>query len=706
MARTTTVLDRVLVTGTTAGGPQRSLPVAVDIISGAQLERHATDGTLSRILGSAVPGIWVWQQSPSNLLARYGSIRGASSFGTSYPKVYVDGIEVANPLLITHVSPDMIERIEVIRGPQGAALYGTDAISGVINIVTRNDGAANGAPRLTLRSDAGVAQSDFATGTPLAQHHAVTLRTGSGVRSAALGITVGTVGAFVPDAYSRQVTATGGARFVGSRSILTTTLRFVAQNASSSVSPLITDSVSESTNMTSGAPTSPILSSDPQSVRQYTLGANARFMASSRWTHALVVGLDGYSLRNVADDVRSVPLPVDVSLPAASGAADRGTLRASSVASFGADDRASAALTFAVEHSVLRERSDARDSHGRPPGGGGPQPRGPDSYATSWRTNTGVVTQTNLAWRQALYLSGGVRLERNDGFVTDDQVTVLPMLGAVLVRDREDVTLKLRGAYGKGIRPQRIDARETTWAGMRGQVLSASLAPEQQSGIEAGIDLLVGRKLTVRATRFDQLASGLIQRVTTGADPVLMGEPRPRHITYALQNVGQITNRGWELDASAEMGPLSLTGALSIVDSRVRRLAIGYTGDLRPGDRMLEVPARTLSLTASWTRARWSGSLTAARPSDWINYDRLALAWAFANDERPASADEMGVWLRSFWRRYDGVTRLRLATSRELRRGVSLLLSGENLLDQQLGEPDNVTILPGRTITAGIKAAF
>jgi iron complex outermembrane receptor protein len=218
--------------------------------------------------------------------------------------------------------------------------------------------------------------------------------------------------------------------------------------------------------------------------------------------------------------------------------------------------------------------------------------------------------------------------------------------------------------------------------------------------------LIVGRAFTLQVTRFDQLASGLIQRVAIQADTDPAGQPGPRQVMYALQNVGEIANRGWELEGSAARGRFSLTSTLSLVDSRVRRLATGYTGDLRPGDRMLEVPARTASLTASWTGARWFGSLTATRTADWINYDRLALAWAVVNDERPASPDQMGTWLRSFWRTYDGVTRLRLTTSRDLRRGVALVLTGENLLDRQLGEPDNVTILPGRTITAGIRVAF
>jgi iron complex outermembrane receptor protein len=71
---------------------------------------------------------------------------------------------------------------------------------------------------------------------------------------------------------------------------------------------------------------------------------------------------------------------------------------------------------------------------------------------------------------------------------------------------------------------------------------------------------------------------------------------------FRFENEGVIDNRGWELQASVSQGPLSLKGQLSLVDSRVRRLAEGYAGDLRPGDRMLEVPAarETGSVTTAW----------------------------------------------------------------------------------------------------------
>jgi iron complex outermembrane receptor protein len=173
---------------------------------------------------------------------------------------------------------------------------------------------------------------------------------------------------------------------------------------------------------------------------------------------------------------------------------------------------------------------------------------------------------------------------------------------------------------------------------------------------------------------------------------------------YRFETVGVISNRGWELEASLLQGPLSLRGQLSLVDSRVRRLALGYTGDLRPGDRMLEVPARTLGVTTTWSQKGWLASLTASRAGDWINYDRLALARDLAASE---TADApVGDRLRSYWRPYSGITHLDASLSRDLFGRFTLTLAADNLLGTQLGEPDNVTVLPGRTFHLGVRAAF
>jgi iron complex outermembrane receptor protein len=298
------------------------------------------------------------------------------------------------------------------------------------------------------------------------------------------------------------------------------------------------------------------------------------------------------------------------------------------------------------------------------------------------------------------------------------------MFGAAFVQDLGRAALKLRVAYGKGIRPAETTIRTTSWMGMRGSEAASNLSPEEQSGVEAGVDLLVGRTLGFHLTRFDQLASGLIQPVAvsssgpgpggggggggSGGSGPGGGGGGPNdggRIAYELQNVGEITNRGWEVSGSLSTHGLSVSTAYAVVDSRVRHLADRYTGDLQPGDRMLEVPERTVSATASYARGPWSASVTGSRAFDWVNYDRLALATAVESGDR-LPRDLIGDRLRSFWRLYPGVNRLRANLSYDLRRALSLVATADNLLDHQFGEPDNVTVLPGRTIAGGLRARF
>jgi iron complex outermembrane recepter protein len=149
-----------------------------------------------------------------------------------------------------------------------------------------------------------------------------------------------------------------------------------------------------------------------------------------------------------------------------------------------------------------------------------------------------------------------------------------------------------------------------------------------------------------------------------------------------------------------------VSGALALVDSRVTRLALGYGGDLRPGDRILGVPGRTASLNLEWRSREWTGSVGLERAWDWINYDRLALARDLAARDSVPASELYGWRLRRYWIAYDGSTELRATLWRQLRPGVWVTAAGENLLGRQVGEPDNVGIRAGRTLTMGIRASF
>lgn len=715
-------LDRVVVTGSTVGASQRALPVALDVVQGQQIAERAA-GSLSGALDGVVPGLWLWEQSPLSLLARYGSIRGASSFGVSYPKVYVDGIEVANSLLVTHLDPESVSRIEVIRGPQGAALYGADAISGVMNIITRQEGNEGGAPRASLRTEGGTTSSDYSNSV-FSQSHSLSLRTGTNAKSARLGMSLTTLGAFIPGASSQQLTASGGVRFVRPRGVVNGTFRFFAQDARTPASPVLAGLDLWSADAYRQAdlirrtffPPGPgqqgdsltrhrldslsrlvvLDSSDRQSVRQFTIGANGVYAHSDRWTHNAVIGLDGYRLRSAAILDGAFPSALDSALRAATGNAMRTTVRASSVGQFGNPENTAATVTVGAEHSYVRDETVTRNPFSEFDPSGGP----PRRELVETRSNAGIIGQVSASFDETFFLSGGLRVERNTGLAGVGEIATLPMLGASAVHAFGIGTLKLRAAYGKGIRPPQTSSRAGTLMGLNG-----NLDPEEQSGVEAGADLFIGRFVSLHATRFDQRASGLIQPVSVYSTVASDSLPHYRRIAYELQNVGEITNRGWELAGSFTRAPWSFGGTFSQVDSRVRRLAARYTGDLRPGDRMLEVPARTLGVNAAYSRGRFNMSWRVSRASDWINYNRLALLSAFANEMSDAS-QFVGPELRSYWMKYDGVTRVGGRFGVTLSRGLAFTLDGENLLDEQRGEPDNVTVLPGRTLSAGLQLRF
>ncbi|HNV74514.1 MAG TPA: TonB-dependent receptor plug domain-containing protein, partial [Gemmatimonadaceae bacterium] len=131
------VMDRILVMGTPASGaPERSLASAVSVLTASQIAQSGAT-SMEQLFRSGIPGVVAWDLGVSGPFAQIGSVRGSSSFNANYLKTYVDGVELASPYLLFAVDPYSVERIEVIRGPQGSALYGSDAISGVVQIVTR-----------------------------------------------------------------------------------------------------------------------------------------------------------------------------------------------------------------------------------------------------------------------------------------------------------------------------------------------------------------------------------------------------------------------------------------------------------------------------------------------------------------------------------------------------------------------------------------
>jgi len=130
------VLDQLVVTATRREQPLQRVPLAVSVVSGAKAETE-NNNTLFAI-ASQVPTLTFRPNTSNKDTSLF--IRGVGTITTSpgvEPSVstVVDGVVLGRPGQATLDLFD-IERIEVLRGPQGT-LFGKNASAGVVNIVTK-----------------------------------------------------------------------------------------------------------------------------------------------------------------------------------------------------------------------------------------------------------------------------------------------------------------------------------------------------------------------------------------------------------------------------------------------------------------------------------------------------------------------------------------------------------------------------------------
>src|SRR5690606_6784338 len=150
-AEETLETGELLISGGIEPIPTKEVAASYTIITSEEIEkfqyRNLTDALKS------VPGLHVVESGARGSLTPVFT-RGANSNQTL---VLVNGMPINDPSSpggaanLAGVPLDNVARIEVVRGPQ-SALYGSQAIGGVVNIITKTGG---GEPRSTLRVEGG-----------------------------------------------------------------------------------------------------------------------------------------------------------------------------------------------------------------------------------------------------------------------------------------------------------------------------------------------------------------------------------------------------------------------------------------------------------------------------------------------------------------------------------------------------------------------
>ncbi len=129
-------LDPILVTATRVPLPRASVSAAVTVLDGATLRARGI-----RFVAEAL------EEAPGVTLVRTGAEGGLTSLflrggESDYVRVMVDGVVLNDPggaFDFGQLTMDNVERIEIVRGP-ASVLYGSDAVTGVVHILTRRGG--------------------------------------------------------------------------------------------------------------------------------------------------------------------------------------------------------------------------------------------------------------------------------------------------------------------------------------------------------------------------------------------------------------------------------------------------------------------------------------------------------------------------------------------------------------------------------------
>ena len=160
-------LEQVVVLATGEESRRREQGNSVATVDSLSTERLAAVQTFSQALAGQAAGVQILQSGGTTGSGARVRIRGANSISLSNePLLIIDGVRVnsnANsnsiavggqtPSRLNDINPDDIDRIEVLKGPAAAGLFGTQAANGVIQVFTKRGSA--GKPRWTVFGDLG-----------------------------------------------------------------------------------------------------------------------------------------------------------------------------------------------------------------------------------------------------------------------------------------------------------------------------------------------------------------------------------------------------------------------------------------------------------------------------------------------------------------------------------------------------------------------
>jgi vitamin B12 transporter len=633
------VREAIAVSATRSEAPVSQLGASVTVFDSADLERRQLP-TVADLL-TASPGVTIARTGG------YGSVtslfvRGGES---NYNKVLIDGIPVNEPggfFNFSNVTSENLERVEIVRGAQ-SALFGSDAMASVIQLVTRR-GRAGSPPRVDAALEGGTygmgrARAGVAGGTGRADYSAaavwfttdnradnnqfenttlsatagVQLGAGASVRGvgrAELG-TAGAPGATAfgradSDAFFRRHDGVGGVTF----------LQDLRHGVTHRATYALSVSRQASTNLQADAPYTPRFGS---SVAPFEFSDFTYDSRSNLRRHYATYQADWRPITAGRFGDHQVTGAVDWD-------GERGT------------------LTNALARTEVVARRD----------------------------NVGWTLQHQALWPR-FFATASFRVEHNDSFGT----ATVPRVSAALVarpsRGRVGET-RLKASAGRGIKEPTIIQSYSPAPSFLG---NPDLLPERSESIDAGIEQrLAHDRLKIEATWFDGRFRNIISTRTLGFNPF-----RSQYF-----NIGETRARGLELAAdAAPVAAVRVRGGYTFMPSRVTLSTSPGSPVFAEGQWLFRRPRHSGYAEAVWSAGAASVSLTGTFVGRRVDSDFSSLEPPLTSNGGHATWD-----LRAAYRLSDRV---------------ALTVASDNVANAAYMDPLGYPGL-GRTFRAGLRVGF
>jgi outer membrane cobalamin receptor len=423
-------LDEMIVGGNMAATKRIADVTSVTVIDSKTLERLPVN-TIDQIFRGLVPGTNNFQPSSA---AGTGyptlTIRGASSPSSiSAIAVYIDGVEYANgSWYLENLDKNNIDRIEVVRGPGAATLYGTGSNGGIVQIFTKK--SKTGQSTVNLTTSAGFYKSKWVKHDPFQQVQSLNITNGFKMISYSLGGTFRKVGAYLPDGDEKTHNTNGSVSFNLKKFSATIKGNYNYTDFGAIRDPSY-DTVLHPINPGLAVPTH---SSHKRNITESGVAdLNINFNPTDNWMHNLVLGYSNNTsyAKPISNDTAIINSKYYYTKN------DAVTLRYSNILKLGKEgNNLKATITSGGEYknySYLRIRN-------------GITPSSLTKSTTPNVKNFGAFAQAVTSYKN-VYLTGGLRFESNELFGKAWN----PRLGITTNFNTGNIVFKPRISWGRGI---------------------------------------------------------------------------------------------------------------------------------------------------------------------------------------------------------------------------------------------------------------